>query len=34
MGNPQALGFLGEKLTAGKDYPDAEMWVIFLWQSR
>ncbi|WP_139142947.1 tetratricopeptide repeat protein [Janthinobacterium sp. HH106] len=26
MGNPQALGFLGEKLTAGKDYPGAEMW--------
>ena len=26
MGNPQALAYLGEKLTAGKDYPGAEMW--------
>ena len=26
MGNAQALGYLGEKLTAGKDYPGAEMW--------
>nr|WP_308410528.1 tetratricopeptide repeat protein [Janthinobacterium sp. ROICE36] len=26
MGNPQAMDFLGEKLTAGKDYPGAEMW--------
>src|SRR5471032_3592129 len=26
MGNPQSLGFLGEKLTSGEDYPGAEMW--------
>src|SRR5471032_2013385 len=26
MGNPQALGFLGEKLTAGEDHPSIDMW--------
>ena len=26
MGNPQALGFLGEKLTAGGDHPGIDMW--------
>lgn len=26
MGNPQALGFLGEKLTAGEDHPSIGMW--------
>jgi len=26
MGNPQALGFLGEKLTAGEDHPGIDMW--------
>ncbi|WP_308925464.1 tetratricopeptide repeat protein [Janthinobacterium sp. J1-1] len=26
MGNPQAMGFLGEKLTAGEDHPGIDMW--------
>ena len=26
MGNPQALAFLGEKMTAGEDHPSIDMW--------